>query len=106
MSGKSIIFDDKMINKSNFYKSEKLFKINDIYANKILVSEKEPYGRKRSFRHFIGYNDNNDIRPLCIKLLQMINFSKDLDCYKTMSFKLGDKKLLKCIPKYGEKIAV
>ena len=104
MSGKSIIFDDKMINKSNFYKSEKL-KINDIYANKILVSEKEPYGRKRSFRHFIGYNDN-DIRPLCIKLLQMIHFSKDLDCYKTMSFKLGDKKLLKCIPKYGEKIAV
>ena len=99
MSGKSIIFDDKMINKSNFYKSEKL-KINDIYANKILVSEKEPY------EHFIGYNDNNDIRPLCIKLLQMIHFSKDLDCYKTMSFKLGDKKLLKCIPKYGEKIAV
>ena len=105
MSGKSIIFDDKMINKSNFYKSEKL-KINDIYANRILVSEKEPYGRKRSFRHFIGYNDNNDIRPLCIKLLQMIHFSKDLDCYKTMSFNLGDKKLLKCIPKYGEKIAV
>ena len=105
MSGKSIIFDDKMINKSNFYKSEKL-KINDIYANKILVSEKEPYGRKSSFRHFIGYNDNDDMRPLCIKLLQMIRFAKDLDSYKTMSFKLGDKKLLKCIPKYGEKIAV
>ena len=30
MSGKSINFDDKKINKSNFYKSKKLFSLNDM----------------------------------------------------------------------------
>ena len=41
MSGKSINSDDKKINKSNFYKSKVIFKINDIDVNKILVSEKK-----------------------------------------------------------------
>ena len=40
MSGRSITFDDKKINKSNFYKNKKLFSLNDIDANKILVSKK------------------------------------------------------------------
>ena len=40
MSGKSINFDDKNINKSRFYKSTKLFSLNDIDVNKILVSKK------------------------------------------------------------------
>ena len=37
MSGKSINFDDKKINKRNFYKNKKLFNLNDTDANKILV---------------------------------------------------------------------
>ena len=37
MSGKSINFDDKKINKSNFYKNKKLFNLNDTDVNKILV---------------------------------------------------------------------
>ena len=48
MSGKSINFDDKKINKSNFYKNKKLFDLNDIDVNKILVSNKESYGTKKS----------------------------------------------------------
>ena len=40
MSGKSIKFDDKKINKSSFYKNKKLFSLNDIDINKILVSKK------------------------------------------------------------------
>ena len=39
MSGKSINFDDKKINKSNFYKN-KLFNIHDLDINKILGSKK------------------------------------------------------------------
>ena len=37
MSGKNIMFDDKKIIKSNFYKNKKLSKIDDIDVNKILV---------------------------------------------------------------------
>ena len=76
MSGKNIIFNDKKINKSNFYKNKKLFKIDDIDINKILVSKKEPYGKKSSFKYFTRYNDNDYIRPLCIKLPQMIESAK------------------------------
>ena len=50
MSGKNVIFDDKRINKSNFYKNKKLFNIYDIEVDKILISKKEPYGKKSSFR--------------------------------------------------------
>ena len=48
MSGKNIILDDKKINKSNFCRYKKLFKIGHINFNKILVSEKEPYGNKKA----------------------------------------------------------
>ena len=37
MSGKSISFDDKKINKSNFHKNKKLFSSNDVDVDKILV---------------------------------------------------------------------
>ena len=76
MSGKSINFDDKKINKSNFYINKKLFDIHDLDVNKILVSEKESYGTKNSLKYFIGYNDDDVIRPLCIKLPQMIGYVK------------------------------
>ena len=93
MSRKSIIFDDKKINKNNFYKNKKLFKIDNIDVNKILVSKKEPHGKKSSFKCFIGYNYNDNIRTLCIKFPQMIGYAKYFDDNKTMSFKVSDKKL-------------
>ena len=57
-----------------FYKNKKVTSIDDIDANKILVSKEEPYGTKNSFKYFIGYNDNDVIRPLCIKLSQMTGY--------------------------------
>ena len=72
MSGKSINFEDKKINKSNFYKNKELFKIEDIDINKILVSKKESYGTKNSLKYFIGYNDDNVIRPLFVKCLSRL----------------------------------
>ena len=95
MSGKSIIFNNKKIKKSKFYKNKKLFKIDDIDVNKILVSKKEPYGKKSSFKDFIGYNDDDIIRQWCIKHPQMIDYVKRFGSNKTMFFKVTNKKLLK-----------
>ena len=106
MSGKSINFDDKKINKSNFYKNKKLFSLNDIDVIKILVSKKESYGTKNSLKCFIGYNDGDVIRPLCIILPQMIGYVKHFDSNKTMSFKVSDNKLLKSTIKYGKGLAI
>ena len=106
MSGKSINFEDKKINKSNFYKIKKLFKIDDIDVNKILVSKKGPYGKKSSFKHSIGYNDSDGIRPLCINFPQMVGYGKCFDSNKTMTFKVVDNKLLKTYNKIGKESAV
>ena len=88
MSEKTVNFDDKKIKTSNFYITKKLFNIDDIDANKILVSKKEPYGANKSIKYFIGYSDNDIIRPLCIMLHQMIGYVKCFDSNKTMSFNL------------------
>ena len=103
MSGKSIDFDDKKINKSNFYKNKKLFSLNDIDVNKILVSKKESYDTKKSLKYFTGYNDGDVIRPLSIILPKMIGYVKHFDSNKTMSFKVSDNKLLKKYKKIWEK---
>ena len=68
-------------------------KIDDIDANKILVSKEEPCGTKNSFKYFIGYNDNDNdvIRLLCIKLPQMTGYVRKLEGNTTMSFKIGGK---------------
>ena len=89
MSEKSINLDDKKINNSNFYKNRKPFEIHDIDIDNVVISKKEPYGKKSSFKHFIGYNDNDVIRPLCMQLPQMIEYVKNLD--KTVSCKIIDK---------------
>ena len=62
-----------------FVKTKKIEKIDDIDVNKILVSKKESYGTKNSFKYFIGYNDNDVIRPLCIRLPQMTDYAKKFD---------------------------
>ena len=95
MSNKIIIFEDKKVNKSNFYKNKKRFNLHDIDVNKILVSKKESCDTKNSLKYLIGYNDDDVIRPLCIKLPQMFGYVKHFDSNKTMSFKVGDNKLLK-----------
>ena len=69
-------FDDKKFNNRNFYKTKRLFKIDDINIHKILISKKGHYGKKGSFngiafKYFIAYEDHDCIGPLCINLSQM-----------------------------------
>ena len=72
MNRNNINFDNKNIKKSNFYnKNKKILNTDDIDVNKILVSKKEQYGKHNSFKYFIGYNDNNVIRPLYLFLSQI-----------------------------------
>ena len=102
-------FGGKKIKKTNFYKNKKLFKIDDIdvlVSEKVLVTEKEPCGAKKSFKYFIGYDDNDVIRPLWIKLSQMTGYIKCFDSNKTMYFKISYKKLLKNTPEYRKKLVV
>ena len=104
MSGKNINFEDRKIKKRDFYKSKKAFKTDDTGVNKILVSKEEAYVTNKSFKYFVGYNDNDDIRPLCIMLPQMIGYVKFFESNKIVPFKISDNKLLKKYTQIWEKV--
>ena len=94
MSGKSINFEDKKIKKSDFHKKKKLNKIEGIDINKILFSKKESCGTKNPFNFFIGYNDNDVIRSLCLRLPKMSGYARKVNENATMSSGVNDKQLL------------
>ena len=104
MSRKNINFDDKKIRKSEFYKNKKVFQIDEIDVNKILVSKKESYGTKNALKYFIGYNDDDVIRPLCVRLSQMTGYARKFDKNVTMSFRANNKQVLKNYNKIWEKV--
>ena len=87
----------------NIYIFIYIFNIDDIDVNKILDSKKEPYGTKNALKYFIEYNDNV-IRPLCLRLLQMTGYTKKFNENVTMSFRVNNKQLLKNYNKIWEKI--
>ena len=89
MNGNKINFDDKKSKKLQFQKNKKVFQIDNIDANKIIVSKKEPYIKNNSLIvHFNGYNDNYVIRPLCLRLPQITGYAKKFNKNATMFFKL------------------
>ena len=106
MGGKEIDFQDKKINKKDFYRNKKIFKIKDIDINKILISEGELYGSKTNTKKFIiGYSDDI-IRPLYISLPQMTGyFNCFKDNNKTMSFIADNNESLKKYTKVWKKIS-
>ena len=104
MSGKNINFDYKKIKRSSFYKNKKINNVDDIDVNNILVSKIEPFGTIDSHKYFIGYNDNDNIRPLCIRLPQMTAYARKFNENSTMSFIVKDKKLFTKYSKIWETI--
>ena len=101
----TVNFEDKKVNKKDFYKNKKPYDFYDIDTEKILVSKKEPYGKKGSIKYFVGYNDEDVIRPLCVKFPQVVGYVKNFDGNKMMSFRANDKKMLKKYNKIWDTIA-
>ena len=106
MKKKIINFNDKKINKSDFYnKDKKIFNIDDIDVNKILVSKKEQYGKYNSSKYFIGYNDNGIIRPLYLFISQTTGYINNFDKNKTTVFvMIKDIQIFKKYSKIWKKI--
>ena len=70
----------------------------------MLVSKKEPHGTKNALKYFIWYNDNDAIRPLCLRLPQMTGYAKKFNENATMSFRANNKQFLKNSNKIWEKV--
>ena len=107
MSGDSINFDNEKIEISDFYKNKnkKIFNIDSM-----LISKKASHGKNNSFKYFIGYNDNDIIRALFIKLPQTTSYinkfkeTKEKTTTTAMSLMVKDKQLFKNYNKILEKI--
>ena len=105
MSGNSINFNNNKIKINDFNKRKKIFNIDGTDLIKL------SYGKNNSFKYFIGYNYNDIIRPLFVKLPQTTSY---IDKFKdkktkittttTMSLMVKDKQLFKNYNKIWEKI--
>ena len=54
-----------------FIKKNKTNSIHDMDINKTLVSKKEPYRTKNSFKYLTGYNHKDVITPLYVRHTQI-----------------------------------
>ena len=106
MSTSNVNFNDKKNKKkSEFYnKNKKIFNIDDVDVNEILVSKKEQYGKHNSFKYFIGYNDNDVIRPLYLFISQTTGYINKFDKNKIMSLMIKDIQLFKKYNKIWKKL--
>ena len=87
-----------------FTKTKKIFNIYDIDVNKILVSKKKTCSKKNALEYSIGYNDNDVIRPLCLRLKEMTGYVKKFNKNTTMSFRVKNKQCLEGYNKIWKKI--
>ena len=75
-----------------------------------MVSKKVSYSKNNSFKYFIGYNDNDIIRPLFVKLSQTTSYINKFKDKKTkittttMSLMVKDEQRFKNYNKIWEKI--
>ena len=76
----NIIFDDKKFNKNNFYKNKKLFNIYDIDVDKILISKKEPYGKKANLNTVLDIMIMMSLELFLIVIRQCILRLTIIDC--------------------------
>ena len=70
-------------------------------------SKKEPYSKNNSLIYFIGYNDNDVIRPLYLKFSKMTGYVNEFNENKntiTMSFRVNDEQLFKKYNKIWKKV--
>ena len=79
-------------------KNYKIWWYWNIYINKIVVSNKVSFGKKR-FKYFLGYKYAKRIGPLCIFLPKITVYRKSFDETKYISFLMKDHELLE---KYNE----
>ena len=74
---KTLKFDNIVVNKKEFHKSKQPIDLMSVNVDQIVVSDKFKHSDE-GFKYFIGYQDNEIVKPLCIILPQMSGYIKFL----------------------------
>ena len=75
MSEKTLKFNNIKISKKWFHKSKQAVDLDSIITDKIVVSDKFSLSEE-GFKYFIGYQEDEIIKPLCIIVPQMNGYIK------------------------------
>ena len=99
MSEKTLKFDNIRVNKKEFHKSKQPIDLMSVNVDQIVVSDKFKHSDE-GFKYFIGYQEDEIVKPLCIILPQMTGYIKYFENGgKNMSFVIKDDM---CLSKYNE----
>ena len=66
-------FDNVMVNKKEFQKFKQPTDLMSINVDQIVISDKFKHSEE-GFKYFIGYQEGEIVKPLCIILAQMSLF--------------------------------
>ena len=87
MSEITLKFDNIRVNKKEFHKSKQPIDLMSVNVDQIVVSDKFKHSDE-GYKYFIGYQEDENVKPLCIILPQMNGYIKYL-------VKNGEKNLVK-----------
>ena len=92
MSEKTVKFNTIKLNKKEYHKSKEPIELMAVIVDQIVLSDKFKYNSE-GFKYFIGCQEAEIVKPLCIILPQMSGYIKYFECgSKNMSFLIkGDK---------------
>ena len=90
MSEKALKFDNIRVNKKEFHKSKQPIDLMSVNVDQIVISDKFKHSDE-GFKYFIGYQEGEIVKPLCIILPQMSGYIKYFENGgKNMSFLIKD----------------
>ena len=93
MSEKTLRFNKFRLNKKEFHNSKKPIDLLSVNVDQIVVFDKFKHSNE-GFKYFIGYQEGEIVKPLCIILPQVSGYIKYFENGgKKMSFLL---KMMKC----------
>ena len=94
MTEKTLKFNKIRLNKKEFHKSKESIDLFSVNVDQIVVSDKFKHSDE-GFKQFIGYQEDEIVKPLCIILQQMMGYIKYFDNGgKNVSFLIKDDKIL------------
>ena len=69
MNEKTLKFNNIKVNKKEFHKSKQGIDLDSVTTDKIVISDKSKHSEE-GYKYFIGYQEDEIIKPLCIILLK------------------------------------
>ena len=85
MNEKTLRFNNIKVNKKEFHKSKQAIDLDSVIVDQIVESDKFKHSGE-GYKYFIGYQEGEIVKPLCIILPQMNGYIKFENGGRNMSF--------------------